>query len=70
MKWKRDHDTGIAIAMQQGIEKGKIEDKRNVLIRLLSKKYGLSSDEEKFINSINNYEKLDNAIDEILLAMT
>ncbi|MDY6969974.1 MAG: hypothetical protein SVR08_15145 [Spirochaetota bacterium] len=39
-----------------------------MLIRLLSKKFGLLNHGEKYKKSIHNYEKLDKAIDGFLFA--
>ena len=40
-----------------------------MLIRLLFKKFGfLAQEEKRLIKSINNFNKLDNALDEILFA--
>ena len=47
---------------------GKIEEKQETLIRLLSKKFGMRDDEKQFINNCFDAEKLDNALDEILFA--
>jgi predicted transposase YdaD len=51
-------------------KKGEIRDKQNVLIRQLSKKFGLTQKEESSIKSISNKNKLDKALDEILFAET
>jgi len=74
VKWKLDYNTDIEIARQEGVEKGiekgidegREEEKKSVLIHLLSRKFGLLDNEEKFIKSIHDYEKLDRAIDGIL----
>lgn len=54
--------------LKQGIEKGELEDKRNVLIRLLELKYGLTEDEKKRIRSVSDFKKLDAALDAIVLS--
>ena len=82
LKWKLDYNTDIEIARQEGIERGrekgreegreegrvegKVEEKQSVLIRLLSKKFGLLDNEKKIIKSIHDYEKLDKAIESII----
>jgi predicted transposase/invertase (TIGR01784 family) len=52
--------------MKQGIEQGELIDKQNVLIKQLSKKFGLTEEEKEYIKSITNPSKLDAALEEIL----
>ncbi len=54
--------------LEEGIERGELEDKHNVLIRQLELKYSLSVDEKKHIISINEFNKLDAALDAVVLA--
>ncbi|OHD26079.1 MAG: hypothetical protein A2086_14395 [Spirochaetes bacterium GWD1_27_9] len=54
----------------EGEIKGKIKEKRKTLIRLLSKKFGITEYEKEFIEQCSDTEKLDNALDEILFAET
>ncbi|MDY6968549.1 MAG: Rpn family recombination-promoting nuclease/putative transposase [Spirochaetota bacterium] len=82
LKWEKDYNSAIFAAKQEGIKEGikegkdegiklgELQEKHNVLALLLSKKFGLSDDEEELIKSINNYEKLDKAISGILFAET
>ena len=73
--WER---MGIEKGIEQGIEKGKkegerigrLEDKQEVLIRLLNRKFGLTEGEHDRIESIADPEKLDTALDVILSATT
>ncbi len=54
--------------IQQGHKEGKLDDKQNVLIRLLDKKFGLPAEDKNLILSINNPDQLDAALDEIITA--
>jgi predicted transposase/invertase (TIGR01784 family) len=56
--------------IQEGIEKGTILEKQEVLIKQLSRKFGLTEEEQEFIKSINDRDKLDASLDEILFAET
>jgi predicted transposase/invertase (TIGR01784 family) len=56
--------------MKQGIEQGELIDKQNVLIKQLSKKFGLSDEEKEYIKSITNPSKLDAALDEFVFSET
>jgi hypothetical protein len=49
-------------SFEQGIEKGELIDKQNILIKLLIKKYGLDKEEKKYIKSITDFKKLDAAL--------
>ena len=55
-------------AMNQGIEIGTLEEKQNILIRLLELKYGLSEKEKYQILSVNAFKKLDAALDALVLS--
>ena len=54
--------------IEQGIEQGELVEKQNILIKQLSKKYGLEEDEKDYIRSITNFEKLDTALEKILFS--
>ena len=49
-------------------EEGILLDKQEVLIRLISNKFGITGEERHLINSGNDLMKLDQALDEILFA--
>ena len=55
------------MARKQGLEEGELVDKHNVLIRLLELKYSLTVDERKHILSITDFNKLDGALDALVL---
>jgi hypothetical protein len=55
---------------KEGIEEGKIQEKQQVLIRLLSKKHSLTEQDKQNISSITDPDKLDLALDEIVIAET
>lgn len=61
---------GMKRGLEQGMEEGKIEDKQQILIRLLRKKFSLTEKEETLIEENNNLNELDSAIDAILTAET
>jgi len=56
--------------LKEGELKGKIEGKQNSLIRQMIKKFGLTKQEIKLIQSCNDMDKLDQALEEILFANT
>ena len=67
----KDGGETMTIAMRlrkDGKIEGKIEEKQETLIRLLSKKFGMRDDEKQFINNCFDAEKLDNALDEFVFA--
>jgi predicted transposase YdaD len=49
----------------EGKKEGKIEGKHDVLIKLLRRKFGLSSSDEKIIRSVTDESKLDAAAEAI-----
>ena len=55
-------------SFEQGIDKGELADKQNILISQLSKKHGLTEEEKEYIKSITDFEKLDAALEEILFS--
>ncbi len=60
----------ILEGQKRGKLKGKIEDKQQVLVRLLNKKFGLSAAEEETISRVTDIEALDRALDEIITSET
>ena len=54
--------------LEQGIEKGVLTDKRAVLIRQLSRRFSLSTSERRRIESCDDRDALDAALDEIVVA--
>jgi hypothetical protein len=56
--------------MEKGIEEGKIQEKQQVLIRQLTKKYSLTLQDKQHISSITDPDKLNLALDEIVVAET
>ena len=56
---KRREAEGLA----KGREEGELEEKHNVLIRLLELKYSLSEKEKKHILSVTDFRKLNEALD-------
>ena len=55
---------------RRGIKKGKLADKQEVLARLLSKKFGLVTEERELIAATDNPQKLNKALDAIVFAET
>ena len=53
---------------EQLIEKGEIIEKQNVLIKLISRKFGISNSDEMIIKKTESPEPLDTALDIILFA--
>ncbi len=54
--------------IEQGIEKGTLRNEKDILIKQISKKFGISEDDRSFIMALDDKEKLDLALDEILFA--
>ena len=50
------------------IQKGKILDKQNILIKLITKKFNITDAEITFIQSFEDAEKLDAALESLLFA--
>jgi len=61
---------GIKKGELKGKIEGKIEGKQNSLIRQMTKKFGLTEQEIALIQSCNDQDKLDMALEEILFANT
>ena len=61
-------ERGIEEGIERGIEKGTLLDKKEVLINLISKKFSISEDNKFLIMGIEDKNKLDLALDEILFA--
>jgi hypothetical protein len=64
MKHKRD----VAQLVYSGKEEGKLISKKETLIRLIDKKFGISEDIEKIILSCNGPAILDKALDAFVFA--
>jgi flagellar biosynthesis/type III secretory pathway protein FliH len=63
-------EKGIEEGLVKGIKEGKIQEKQQVLIRQLTKKYSLTEQDRQHISSITDPDKLDRALDEIVVAET
>ena len=61
-------EQGREQGLEQGLERGTLLDKKEVLIKLISKKFGISEKERSFIMVMEDKGKLDLALDEILFA--
>ena len=53
---------------QEGLQRGELQDKQRVLIRQLAKRFGLSDSEREHIESCEDRDALDAALDEIVVA--
>ncbi len=53
---------------KKGLKEGKLDEKQNVLIRQLDKKFGLPAEDKNLILSTTNPDQLDEALDEIVTA--
>ena len=56
--------------IKQGKQEGEIKGKQDLLIRLLRRKFGLSSSDEKMIRSVTDEAKLDAAAEAVLDAIS
>ena len=54
--------------IEQGLERGSLLNEQEILIKLISKKFGISGKDKSFIMAVEDKEKLDLALDEILFA--
>jgi hypothetical protein len=54
--------------IEQGLERGSLLNEQEILIKLISKKFGISGKDKSFIMAVEDKEKLDLAMDEILFA--
>ncbi len=50
------------------VEKGELQDKQHVLARLPAKRFGLSDSEREHIESCEDRDALDAALDEVIVA--
>ncbi len=58
------------IGLERGLQKGKLEEKRDILMRQLDKKFSLANEERKQIEQCEDVDKLDAAIDAFVFAET
>ena len=65
--WER---MGIEKGKEEGERIGRLDEKQEVLIRQMEKKFGLTADERDRIQSTKDLDKLDSALDVILSAAT
>ena len=54
--------------VQEGLERGELQNKQRVLIRQLAKRFGLSDHEREHIESCEDRVALDAALDEFAVA--
>ena len=59
---------GLKQGRQEGLEHGELQDKQHVLARLLAKRFSLSDPERERIESCEDRDALDAALDEIVVA--
>ena len=62
---KQGEERGEKRGKERGKIEGKIEGKQELLIKLLHRKFGLSSSDEKIIRSVTDEVKLDAAVEAI-----
>ena len=53
---------------EKGMQQGQISTQKEVLRRLLNKKFTLSEQDSNYIQSVDDLERLNRALDEILVA--
>ncbi len=61
-------EQGREQGLEQGLERGTLLKEIEILIKQISKKFGISEKERSFIMAVGDKEKLDLALDEILFA--
>jgi predicted transposase YdaD len=67
---RRGRAEGEKRGFAKGAEIGRIEDKQEVLIRLVERKFGITEEERKSIRSHMDPDALDAALDAIVTART
>ncbi|MFP4492017.1 MAG: Rpn family recombination-promoting nuclease/putative transposase [Spirochaetaceae bacterium] len=67
---EQGREEGIEKGIEKGRKEGTLLEKQDVLIRLVSRKFGITETEEELIKSVKNTKLLDKAIDELLFAQT
>jgi hypothetical protein len=55
---------------EEGRQEGRVTDKQDVLIRLLTRKFGLTDAERQRIRGVEDTAALDAALDELVVAET
>ena len=63
-------ERGMKRGMHVGFQKGVVRDKQEILIRQMSKKFGLTKEENAFITSIEDADILEKGLDEFVFAET
>ena len=61
---------GVERGMDLGFQKGVVREKQEILIKQLSKKFGLTEDEKAYVKSIEDADTLEKGLDKILFAET
>jgi flagellar biosynthesis/type III secretory pathway protein FliH len=61
-------ERGLEQGLERGIQKGQLQDKRDVLTRLLSRRFELTDAERELIASSDDPDALDAALDEFAVA--
>mgnify|MGYP006307240551 CR=1 FL=1 len=61
-------EKGMKEGMQLGMQQGQISNLKKILLRLLNKKFTLSEQDSNYIQSVDDLERLNRALDEILVA--
>lgn len=59
---------GFMTAAEEFIQEGKIQEKQEVLIKLISKKFGLTEAEKTYISSVSDPDALERGIDKFVFA--
>ncbi len=67
---ERGMKRGLKRGIHVGFQKGVVRDKQEILIRQMSKKFGLTEEENAFITNIEDADILEKGLDEILFAET
>ena len=63
-------ERGIETGKELGFQKGVVRDKQEILIKQLSKKFGLTEDEKAYVKRIEDADTLEKGLDKILFAET
>jgi len=65
---EQGREQGREQGLEQGLERGTLLKEKEILIKQISKKFGISEKERSFIMAVADRKKLDLALDEILFA--
>ncbi len=61
---------GLEEGLEKGIEQGLLTAQRDVLVRLIGRKFGITPEERDLVNRVEHHDRLEAALDEFAVAET